>query len=90
MEFAPTLNWARLKWLNTIKWDSLAKDNPELRAEQEKDVSWFKDEMTAPNYEGLAGLTVIMTTDCDPMRDEGEAYSRKLEQAGNKVVLNRF
>ena len=89
-EFAPTLNWARLKWFDGIKWDSLAKDDPVKRAEQEKDVSWFKDAMTAPNFKGLAGLTAIMTADCDPMRDEGEAYAKKLEDAGNKVVLKRF
>lgn len=90
MEFAPTLNWARLKWFDSLKWDSLAKNDAVLRAEQEKDVSWFKDAMTAPNCEGLAKLTVIMTADIDPMRDEGEAYAKKLEEAGNKVVLKRF
>ncbi len=90
MEFAPTLNWARLKWFDSIKWDSLAKEDPELRAEQEKDVGWFKDAMTAPDFSGLADLTVILTADCDPMRDEGEAYAEKLKGAGNKVVLKRF
>lgn len=89
-EFAPTLNWARLKWFDNIKWDSLTKDDPVKRAEQEKDVSWFKDAMTAPNCSGLADLTVIMTADCDPMRDEGEAYAKKIEAAGNKVILKRF
>lgn len=88
-EFAPTLNWARLKWFDSLKWDSLSKD-PELRAEQEKDVGWFKDAMTAPNFKGLADLTVIMTAGCDPMRDEGEAYAKKVEDAGNRVVLKRF
>ncbi|KAH7323460.1 arylacetamide deacetylase [Rhexocercosporidium sp. MPI-PUGE-AT-0058] len=48
MEFAPTLNWARLN------------------------------------------LTVIITADCDPMRDEGEPYAAKLKEAGNELVLNRF
>lgn len=89
-EFAPTLNWARLKWFDVIKWDSLSKDDAGKRAEQEKDVAWFKDAMTAPDCKGLAGLTVIMTAECDPLRDEGEAYAKKLEKAGNKVVLKRF
>jgi len=90
MEFAPTLNWARLKWFDNIKCDSFAKEDLTLRAEQEKDVSWYKDLMTAPNCSSLAGLTVIMTADCDPMRDEGEAYAKKIKDAGNKVVLKRF
>ncbi|RFU31577.1 hypothetical protein B7463_g4761, partial [Scytalidium lignicola] len=90
MEFAPTLNWARLKWFDALKWDSLAKDNPALKAEQEKDIGWFRDAITAPNFKDLADLTVIMTADCDPMRDEGEVYAKKLEDAGNKVVLKRF
>ena len=90
MEFAPTLNWARLKWFDNLKWDSLAKNDLEKKAEQEKDVGWFKDAMEAPNCRGLADFTVIMTAECDPLRDEGEAYGRKIEQAGNKVVVKRF
>jgi len=90
MEFAPTLNWARLKWFDNIKRDSLSKDDAALRAEQEKDVGWFWDTMNAPNCQGLADLTVIMTAECDPLRDEGEAYAKKLEEAGNKVVVKRF
>jgi acetyl esterase/lipase len=90
MEFAPTLNWARMKWFDTIKWDSLQNDDPVKRAEQEKDVSWFKDALTAPNFKGLADLTVIMTAECDPMRDEGEVYAKKVQDAGNNVILRRF
>ena len=28
-EFAPTLNWARLKWFDSLKWSSLSKDQGE-------------------------------------------------------------
>jgi acetyl esterase/lipase len=90
MEFAPLLNWARLKWFDTLKWDSLEKDDAAKRAEQEKDVGWFRDIMQAPNCEGLADITVIMTAECDPLRDEGEAYGRMIEEKGNKVVVKRF
>lgn len=90
MEFAPLLNWARLKWFDTLKWDSLVKDDPAKRVEQEADVGWFKDIMEAPTFEFLAELTVIMTAECDPLRDEGEAYGRRLTEAGNKVIIKRF
>ncbi|KAF2488548.1 triacylglycerol lipase [Lophium mytilinum] len=90
MEFAPLLNWARLKWFDTLKWESLEKDDSAKRAEQEKDVSWFRDIIQAPNCEGLANITVIMTAECDPLRDEGEAYGRMIEEKGNKVVVKRF
>ena len=88
MEFAPTLNWARLKWFDDLKWSSLSKD-PEERNKQMEDVKWFADLMTAPSFKNL-GKTVIYTAGCDPLRDEGEAYGRKLVEAGNEVTMKRF
>ncbi|CAK7901592.1 hypothetical protein CAAN1_11S03598 [[Candida] anglica] len=87
-EFAPTLNWARLKWFDKLKWDSLSKDPIEKEA-QLKEIGWFKSIITAPNWENLP-KTVIYTAGCDPMRDEGEAYATKLLQNGNEVVFKRF
>jgi acetyl esterase/lipase len=88
MEFAPTLNWARLKWFDILKWSSLSKDEAK-RKKQIETVSWFADLMTAPNFANL-GKTVIYTAGCDPLRDEGEAYGRKLVEAGNEVTIKRF
>ncbi|RDW61294.1 hypothetical protein BP5796_11186 [Coleophoma crateriformis] len=88
MEFAPTLNWARLKWFDILKWSSLSKD-PSERERQMKEVGWFADLMQAPNFRDV-GKTVIYTAGCDPLRDEGEAYARRLVENGNVVTLKRF
>jgi len=88
MEFAPTLNWAKLKWFDNLKWSSLSKE-PEVIKKQMADVKWFADLMTAPTFKDL-GKTVIYTAECDPLRDEGEAYGRKLIEAGNEVTMKRF
>lgn len=34
--------------------------------------------------------TLIMTAEFDPLRDEGEAYGRKLMEAGNEVEIHRL
>ena len=88
MEFAPTLNWAKLQWFDDLKWSSLSKE-PEARKKQIADAKWFADLMTAPSFKNLR-KTLIYTAECDPLRDEGEAYGRKLIEAGNEVTMKRF
>ena len=40
----------------------------------------------------LTGLppAFIMTAECDPLRDQGEEYARRLQQSGVKVMLKRY
>lgn len=35
-------------------------------------------------------MTLVLTAQYDPLRDEGEAYGRKLREAGNKVKIYRI
>ena len=34
--------------------------------------------------------TLILTSEFDPLRDEGEAYGRRLAEAGNRVEVHRI
>ena len=88
MEFAPTLNWARLKWFDNLKWQSISTDGP-TREKQMAEVKWYANALNAPNFTQLP-KTVIYTAGCDPLRDEGEAYAQKLIEGGNEVIQKRF
>lgn len=85
-EFAPTLNWARLKWFDTLKWSSFQEEDLEQIF---KEVGWLKSILDAPDFKDLT-KTVIYTAGCDPMRDEGETYAKKLIDNGVEVVFKRF
>jgi len=90
-EFAPLLNWDKLKWFDTFKWMSLSSNHPSAtRKEQNQDIAWFANAMNAPDFKSLAPLTWIGTAEFDPLRDEAEAYAQKAKEAGNNVITKRF
>ena len=78
-EHAPTLNWARLAWFDKLKRETM----------DTKAAGWFANLLQAPDFSGLA-KTVVYTAGADPLRDEGEAYARRLAEGGTEVTLRRF
>lgn len=53
------------------------------------DDDWKVSPMLAKNFEGLAPALVI-TAEMDPLRDEGEAYAKKMNEAGSMAEVHRI
>ncbi|RDW69291.1 hypothetical protein BP6252_08311 [Coleophoma cylindrospora] len=52
------------------------------------DDDWKVSPIKAPNFKDLAPAIVI-TAEMDPLRDEGEAYGKKMNEAGSKAEIIR-
>lgn len=87
-EFAPTLNWFRVKWFDELKWSSLPSEAV-AHAEARAKIGWLTNLFLAPNLRGLP-KTVIYSAGADPLRDEGEAYGLLLAQNGVETTMRRF
>lgn len=81
---APQLNWARISYFQQYVFPE-GKD-AEIRS---KYPDWWLAPLRAPNFSNLCDAFII-TAECDPVRDEAEAYAMKAVAAGNKVTLKRY
>ena len=74
------LTRSMMKWF----WDSYTTD-----PRQRQDVYASPLQATNERLKGLAPA-IVQTAEMDVLRDEGEAYARKLDQAGVDVISTRY
>ncbi len=74
----PALTSAEMRWF----WGQYLTDGARAG---EADCSPLR----APELAGLPPA-LVLTAESDPLRDEGEAYARRLQEAGVPVVLRRY
>lgn len=83
-ENAPCLDWKRIAYFRT---------HYSPKTDQERAAFNARPAMYRSPIEGdLAGVcdTFVITASCDPLRDEGELYARKLVEAGVRTTLRRY
>jgi acetyl esterase/lipase len=81
---APCLNWTRLKYFQS----HYAPKTPEELWALKSRPLFFLDPILG-NLQGLCP-TFVATASADPLCDEGEAYARKLAEAGVLTTARRY
>jgi acetyl esterase/lipase len=74
------LTKSMMKWF----WDSYAPD-----ASKRKDIYASPLQATVAQLKGLPSA-IVLTAENDVLRDEGEAYARKMDEAGVRVTAVRY
>ncbi|KAJ5958218.1 uncharacterized protein N7479_005368 [Penicillium vulpinum] len=80
----PMLNWERMSFFK-----QQAFPTEKLANIRHMYPAWWISPLRAPNFANLCD-TFIATAECDILRDEGEAYGKKLIEAGNRVTFRRY
>ncbi|KAI1843291.1 hypothetical protein JX266_010465 [Neoarthrinium moseri] len=80
----PVLPWSAIKYFGDY---CFPKDKLDERMALVP--GWWASPLEAKNWVGLCE-TYLRTAECDPLRDEGEAYGIKLIAGGNKVTIKRY
>lgn len=78
------MGWERIKYFMSIA----APKTEEEKAEIDARPTFFKSPIDG-NVRGVCN-TFIITAECDPLRDEAEAYGRKLIEQGVLVTTRRY
>lgn len=81
---APCLNLARMRYFA----QRCAPATPAQRAELAARPRWHRSPMDGDARRLCA--TLVLTAECDPLRDEGEAYAARLVAAGVRVTQRRY
>ncbi|KAI0397821.1 alpha/beta-hydrolase [Xylariaceae sp. FL0594] len=90
-EFAlgPVLSWERLQYLGRTCLPFTVERREEEGYADLPCPAWQVSPLEAANWSGLCPA-LIRTAEVDPLRDEGEAYGKKLLENGNKVTMKRY
>ncbi|KAK7414419.1 hypothetical protein QQX98_006697 [Neonectria punicea] len=80
----PVLPWKAIQYYQSIVAPTTKL--PELRRSY---PNWWFAPIQSPRWDGMC-KTLIRTAECDPLRDEGEAYAKKHLENGVEVTLKRY